>query len=74
MLTKSLINFLFNFNKVLKIHVVWSFNNLILKFVVIYSAQNSLADKILTTAARGWHYNKVYSVEIVKGFKGAAKF
>jgi len=53
MLTESLIDLLFDFNKALRICVVWSFNNLVLKFIVIYSARNSPADKILTAAARG---------------------
>ena len=58
--TKSFIDLLFNFNKVSRIHIIWSFNNLILKFIAIYSARNSLADKILIAAARGWHYNEVH--------------
>jgi hypothetical protein len=69
-LTESLIDLLFDFNKALRIRVVWSFNNLVLKFVAIYSARNSLANKILIAAARGWHYNKVYSVKIVRALKG----
>ena len=70
MLTKSLIDLLFDFNKALRICIIQSFNNLVLKFITIHSARNSLADKILIAAARGWHYNKVYSVEIVRALKG----
>ena len=70
MLNESLINLLFDFNKALRIRVVWSINNLILKFVAIHSAWNSLANKILTAIARGWHYDKVYNVEIVRASKG----
>ena len=69
-LTESLIYLLFNFNKSLRIRVVQSFNNLVLKFVAIYSARNSPADKILTATARGWHYDKVYGVKIVRALKG----
>jgi hypothetical protein len=52
-LTKSLIDLLFDFNKALKIHVIRSFNNLVSKFVAIHSTRNSPANKILIAIARG---------------------
>ncbi|OCL15121.1 hypothetical protein AOQ84DRAFT_370662 [Glonium stellatum] len=48
------------FDEASRIRVVWSFNNLVSKFVAIHSARNSPADKILTAAARGWHYDEVH--------------